>query len=248
MGVATELEADVGLFCVVEVVRLVVEEDGEGEGVFLLCGHLLLDGECVWNVGYQFFHALAMEVGAVVASDNDEGIVEGGDGVDEQMDACVAIELLGLGTAAVVFVVAETSIDGGVEAMKFGCHIFFDEGSDASVDDVASNEDEVGVFGIDKVNPSSEFFAWVVIAEVEVAEHHDLIGSGKGLVGGQLEGHTHFVVVVEVAIEEGAEDDESDGCGGVPVGVEEGAWQEMNESAEVEQEEDEGEIEHDENG
>ena len=230
---ATELEVYMGLFGEFEVVRLVVKED---------CEVRLVDG------GSQFLHTFAMKVGTVIASDDDEGVVNQGAGVAEQMDACITIELLCFGAATVVFVIAQTGIDWSLEAVELCCHIFLDEGMDAEVDDVASDEDEVRPFGVDKVNPSGEFAAWVVIAEMEVAQHDDFVVLWQWFGCAELKRHTHFVFVVQVAIKEDTEKKDADACKGVPVGVEARTGDEVYDPAKVKQEEEHDEIEHDEDG
>ncbi len=252
MGVAAELEVDVGLLGQFEVVGLVVEQDGEDflrRGSWRRCGgEGGVGSELGMGLCRQFLDRLAVEVGAVVAPDDDEGAVYHGRGVAEEVDAGLAEKPLGFGTAAVVFMVAQTGIDGCVEAVELGGHVFFDEGADAAVDDVAGNEDEVGLFGIDHIDPSGEFGAGVVVAEVEVAQHDDSVVLGEGFGGGKCEGHTHFVLVVEVAVEEDGENGHKDACHRPPIAVEPRTGNEMDEPSEVEQEEGEDEIEHDEDG
>ena len=125
-----------------------------------------------------------MEVGAVVASDDDEGAVYHGGGVAEEVDASVLVELLGVGFTTVVFVIPQAGIDRRIQTAELGSHAFFDEGTDAAVDDVASDEDEVWMFGIHHIHPTGEFGAWVVVAEMEVTCHDDFVVVGKWFGGG----------------------------------------------------------------
>ncbi len=231
VGMAAELEVDAGLLGVFEIVGLVVEQDGVLPPV---------------DFCRESGHTAAALVGAVVASDDDEGAIDYGRFVAEQVDAGIPVELACEGFPGVVFVVAQAGIDGGLEAAELGCHVLVDEGTDADVDDVAGDEDEVGVLGVDEVDPPAEFGARIVVAEVQVAGHDNGVGMGQGLGGVESERHAHFVAVVQVAVEEDAGDEgDQDACR-PPVVVQHGLGHEPAETSQVEQQEQHEGVEQDE--
>ena len=88
--------------------------------------------------------------------------------------------------------------------MKFLLHPFFIHGTNAAIDDVASHEDEVGMFGIQHVHPSCQFLAVVVIADVEVADHYHLHLLLQLSLSIEREGFAVLVEVVQIAIYEHA--------------------------------------------
>ena len=56
--------------------------------------------------------------------------------------------------------------------MELLCHSFFLQGAHAHIDDVTGNEYKVGLLSINHVHPTAEFLARIVIADVQVADHH----------------------------------------------------------------------------
>ena len=176
VGVTAELEVYAGLLGMVKMVGLMVEQDGKRLP-------LLPPKERVFS--YQFLEGLAAHVGAVVASDDGNARVDDGVVVDEKVDAGIAVELAGFGRTAIVLVVTEAGIDGGVESAELFGHALFDERTDADVDDIARNQYEVGLFGIDEVNPPGKLTAGIVVADVQVADHDYAVVVRQGFGGRQ---------------------------------------------------------------
>ena len=85
MGMSAELEIHTRSLSTIEVVGLVVENDGvEGRG----------------KRGDQVLDRLAAHVRAVIAADDDDTAVDDGSLIDEQTDAGILQELLGAGCPA----------------------------------------------------------------------------------------------------------------------------------------------------
>ena len=103
VGMSAKLEVDAVLLCLFQVVRLVVEEDGE----LLVC---LLVGKrsqafAFLRLSDDFRNGLAMRVGLVVTSD-DGDVANSRHAVTKQVDTCLPIEFSGLGFATVVLMIA----------------------------------------------------------------------------------------------------------------------------------------------
>ena len=207
VGMAAELEIDTGLFGLFKVVGLVVEDDGI-ERRRLLAG-------CFHHLSQR----LATQVGTVVTPD-DHQVADGGSGIPKQVDAGIAIELQGIGLAAVVLVVAQAGIDRRLQTVELLMHAFFAEGPHAHIDDVATDKDDVGLFAVDKVDPSGQFLTGIVVADVQVAGHDNLQGTRQGLRGGEGQRLAVLMAIVDVAIEERSHHEHRDGSHSPPVVVE----------------------------
>ena len=125
-----------------------------------------------------------MHIGTVVATD-DTQVANGGGTVAQQVDASIVIELLGIGLATVVFVVAQTGIDGCRQAAELLSHTFLFQWTHAHIDDVAGNEYEVRLLGINHVYPAVELLTRIMIADVQVADHDQFHGACQVFAGGQ---------------------------------------------------------------
>jgi hypothetical protein len=84
------------------------------------------------------------------------------------VDAGIAVELLCLRRACIVFMIAQAGIDGSLETMEFLRHSLFEQGTHAAIDDVARYQNEIRLLAIDHVYPSGKLLARVVIAQMEV--------------------------------------------------------------------------------
>ena len=163
VGVAAELEVDAGLFGFFKMVRLVVEQNGESCRLRQL--RMLRQLR-------QLLQGLSAGVRSVVAADEaDSGHVKAF--VLQHRDAGFGVELFGAGEVAVVLVVAWDGVDRGGDAPEFGGEAAFFNRADAAVDDVAAEQDQVGLLGIDQIDPAGQFGPAVVIADVQVAGQDD---------------------------------------------------------------------------
>lgn len=120
------------------------------------------------GVGHEVAQGCAPTCHAVVAPD-DVYALEMGYGILQQLYASFLEEAGGLSQVAEVFVVAQNGVDGSLDAMELLCIVAFEDGAQASVDDVAANEHQVGLFCIDEVHPSRQLCLAVVVSDVEVA-------------------------------------------------------------------------------
>ena len=183
-----------------------------------------------------------MAVGAVVATDDAQRSLRG-TAVLQQSDACLLIETAGLRLTGIVLVIAQTGIDGSLQPTELGGHILVHQRSHADVDDVAGYQDQVGMFGIDHIHPPSQRRASVVIAQVQVAGHHDRIVLVERLRRRHLQRHSHLVVVMDIATEEHDEQCAADCHRRDGIGVEPAIGHEVYEPSDVEYDEDDDQIE-----
>ena len=140
-----------------------------------------------------------MDIAAVVAADDAE-IADGLAGILQQMDAGILIKLSRSRLAAIVFVVADTGVDRRLQPQELLVHLLFNHRSHAAVDDVAGNENQVWLLGVDHVHPTVQFAATVVIADVQVAHRHNLHRFADLLLCGQLYLLAMFVQIVQMAV------------------------------------------------
>ena len=82
--------------------------------------------------------------------------------------------------------IAQTGIDGSLKSMELFGHALFQERTHAAIDDVASNQDEVGLLGIKHIHPTGQFLTGIMIAQMEVGGHHHLIRLGQRFRGLQF--------------------------------------------------------------
>lgn len=101
------------------------------------------------------------------------------------MDAGILEEAGGLPQVAEVFVVAQHGEDGRLDAVELLCVVTLDDGAQASVDDVAADEDQIGLFCIDEVHPSRQLCLAVVVSDMEVAGKDNGQRLFQGLTGGE---------------------------------------------------------------
>ena len=77
--------------------------------------------------------------------------------------------------------------------------------SHVAVDDVASNEDQVGLLGIDHIHPTADLGTRVVESGMQVTQHDDLHGTFEGLIGREMDFLSLLVTVMDVAGDEDGE-------------------------------------------
>ena len=232
MGMSAQLEVDAGILSLLQMVGLVVHDDG----VFRVVG-----------LAEDLGGSLAVEVHAVVAP-NDAQVASHLASVAQQTDASILVELLCLRLSAEEFVVAQTGIDGCLDAMELVSHPLLDEWSHTHVDDIASDEHIVGLFAVDDVNPAAQLGPGIVIAYVQVAEHHQSQGPFEGLLCGQRQLYALLVSILDVAQHEDDKQADSDGDGGIDILMEHGLGHQSDDASQVEHQEDDDHVEQDEEG
>ena len=181
MGVTAELEVDGGLLGFLQLIGLVVEKQAE-----------------TVRVGCEITQGCAPTCHTVVAPD-DVYALEVGYRVLQQSDASFLEEAGGLSQVAEVFVVAQNGVDGSLDAMELLCVVPLKNGAQAAVDDVAADEEQIGLLGIDEVHPSRQLCLAVVVADVQVAGEDNSQRLLQGLGGGESQLLAIFVVIVDAA-------------------------------------------------
>ena len=127
-------------------------------------------------------------------------------------------------------------------------HPLFEQRAHAAVDDIARYQDEIGLFGIDHIHPAGQFLARIVIAQMKVGGHHHLVCLGQRLGSLQLQGHAYLIIIMEVTIEEEAEDQHEDAQGSIAVMIEESLRNDVNQTPQIEHKKHDDQIEHHEDG
>ena len=83
---------------------------------------------------------------------------------------------------------------------------------------------------------------------MKVGGHHHLVCLGQRLGSLQLQGHAYLIIIMEVTIEEEAEDQHEDAQGSIAVMIEESLRHEVNQSPQIEHKKHDDQIEHHEDG
>ena len=128
---------------------------------------------------------------------------------------------------------------------ELGGHVLFDERPHADVDDVAADEDEVGLLGVDEVHPLTELSQPVVIAQVQIAHHDHTHGLRQRFGGRQLQRLPYLVVVVDVTIDKYHHHEGENGQRGSTVVGEPTLRDEVDEAPDVEHQKQHDQIEQD---
>ena len=71
--------------------------------------------------------------------------------------------------------ITQTGVYGRLQSTELLGHSLFHERTDTAIDNITCYQDEIRFLLIDHVNPSGQFFPGVVIAQMQIARHHDLI-------------------------------------------------------------------------
>ena len=130
--------------------------------------------------------------------------------------------------------------------MKLLRHALLNDRTQRTIDDVAGNEYQVRMFCVNQVNPAGQLLAWVVVAYMQVAQHHYSVVLGQMLLRSQFQWYAYLIIIMDIAIEENAIDKHEDDSRGDTILVEPGARHKMDKASEVKHEEQQDEIEHDE--
>ena len=171
MGVTTKLEVNAVLFCLFQMIRLVVEKNEKLIRRFPMMqvrNKALLS--CLFHNHRQGF---ALDIRAVIPAD-DAQIAYLCHTILQQRNACFTIKSPCLWLVAVILIVAKTSIDRGFQSMKLLNYVLFHQRADAVVYDVSSYQYEFGLLSIDHVHPFLEVRTAVVITEMKIAKEYYL--------------------------------------------------------------------------
>ena len=163
MGVSTELDGDAEAVFLGHLVGLVVDEKGGLRRVGLF---------------HEFGDGQAMTVGTIVTSDDLQTVGEGDEGVAQQVDGGVLQERFAGLHAADVFVITGCHVDAHrcFEQIQFFCHLLLVEGDEAVVYQVATNDNQVGMLGVNHLDELLELGFPGSVAQVYIADGYDLDG------------------------------------------------------------------------
>ena len=104
------------------------------------------------------------------------------------------------------------------------------------------------ILGVDEVDPPGQVGPAVVESQVQVAHHHHAVVVDDGFRGGELDGHPHFVAVLDIAGHEHHHHEQRHADGARPTVAEQARGHEAHQAADVEHEEGDEQVEHDEDG
>ena len=107
---------------------------------------------------------------------------------------------------------------------------------------VTCYQDEVRLLLIDHINPSGQFFPGVVIAQMQVARHHNLICPRQRLRRLQLQRHTDLVLIMYIPIKEQTKDQDKDNQRGIAIVADDGLRYQTEQSSQIKDQEDDDQI------
>ena len=99
--------------------------------------------------------------------------------------------------------VAQARDGRGIQTLQFLGSALGLQRAHISVDDVASDENKVGLFGIDHIHPAAHFGAGIVETRMQVTDHNDFQGTVQMLTGRQVDFLALLVMVMDVAADKG---------------------------------------------
>ena len=121
--------------------------------------------------------------------------------VAQQRDARLTEELLSIGNAGIIFMIARTGIYRRLDASELRRHILLAQRFHAAVDYVARNEHHVRRRRIYHVHPPRKLLHRIVIAYVHIAQHHNPHRRRQWPRCVQLHSAHLFVAIVSVGID-----------------------------------------------
>lgn len=186
MGMTTELEVNLLTLSLIQMIRLMIEQDA----VFRMVGLL-----------HQNTQRITSEVSTVIAS-YDAEIANSDTGILQQPDTSILIELSRTRLSAIILMVANAGIDRCFQSSELLMHLLFDYRSHATIDDVACDEDQVRLLSIDQIHPTAQLVPTIVIADMQVAHRHNLQGLAELFFCGQMQLLAMLVLIMQVAIQE----------------------------------------------
>ena len=121
-------------------------------------------------------------------------------------------------------------------------HLLFNDWSHTTIDDIASYQDKIRVLSINHINPAGQLLASVVIADMQIASHHNFILLGKRFGRFQLKLYAYLIIIMQIAIEEQAEHQHKDSDGSISVMKKERLWHQMDQTSKIEHQENHHQI------
>ena len=147
-----------------------------------------------------------------VVSSNDVDPVYRCNRVTQKRNSSVFIELFAVLFASNIFVISKTCINRSLDISKLLCHILFPKWAQVAVNNITTNQHKVWLFVVNQLHPAFKLLFSVVISQVNIANHHNLLRLGKLLLCGQSDRHSHLFLVVDVAINKQCGDENKDTC------------------------------------
>ena len=163
MGMTAELEVDACIFRLFQVERLMVKQYGED-----------LRSVC------QLRKRKATTIASVISADNANTLNIKAF-VFQQPNARGRKERLGILHSAEILVVAEHRQYGCLQSTELCGIISLEQRTSAAVDDVSTDEHQVGLLCIEEVNPSCKLGSAIVVSDVQVAGKYDGQRLSEGL-------------------------------------------------------------------
>ena len=114
-------------------------------------------------------------VSAVVTPYDNDATINDSSLINQQMDTSLLDELLGLRLACIKLMITQTGIHWCFQPMELLGHVLFNQWAHAAIDNITSNQDEVGLLGINHIHPSRQFLAGIMITYMKIRSHHHLI-------------------------------------------------------------------------
>ena len=98
--------------------------------------------------------------------------------------------------------IAQAGIDRSLKPMKLLRHILLQQRADADVDDVATNQNQVGMLPHLSYPPSGQTRPCGCDNQMQIGNHDQFERFGQRLSGGEHKWLAHLVLVVEIAVGE----------------------------------------------
>ena len=137
------------------------------------------------------------------------------------MDTGILVELLCLGHTSIKLVIAQAGIDRRLESSELLGHTLLDNRTHATIDNITSNQDKVGIFSIHHIHPARQLLAGIVIADMQIARHHNIIFLSQWFCRLQVEGNTLLMMIMQIAINKHTQHQHQDANGSVAIMIEE---------------------------
>ena len=192
MGMTAELEVNACIFRLFQVEGLMVKQ--YGEDIRSVC---------------QLRERHATTVASVVSAD-DANTLDIKTFVFQQPDARGREERLGILHSAEILVVAEHRQYGSIQSTELCGIISLEQRTSAAVDDVSTDEHQVGLLCIEEVNPSCKLGSAIVVSDVQVAGKDDGQGLPERLRSADRQFLAVFVSVMEIACKHDCSDNPED--------------------------------------